>query len=107
MAYRTSTFDHRIVHSFPTRRSSDLKGETESGPEGRGRHVSGTVASDEETRRSGAAEDRDVRPGPAGADGLRDRRSEEHTSELQSPCNIVCRHMLVTKNNYDVLLTIC
>src|SRR5688500_20006018 len=24
-------------------------------------------------------------------------RSEEHTSELQSPCNIVCRHLLETK----------
>src|SRR5256885_13245930 len=25
-------------------------------------------------------------------------RSEEHTSELQSPCNIVCRLLLVKKN---------
>src|SRR5256885_11951854 len=25
------------------------------------------------------------------------RRSEEHTSELQSPCNIVCRLLLATK----------
>src|SRR3989454_4736913 len=25
------------------------------------------------------------------------RRSEEHTSELQSPCNIVCRLLLVKK----------
>src|SRR5688500_19502367 len=24
-------------------------------------------------------------------------RSEEHTSELQSPCNIVCRHLLENK----------
>src|SRR5688500_20080850 len=24
-------------------------------------------------------------------------RSEEHTSELQSPCNIVCRHLLEKK----------
>src|SRR5688500_19780689 len=41
----------------------------------------------------------------AGADGRRDRlcgqrrdgqfcRSEEHTSELQSPCNLVCRLLL-------------
>src|SRR5256885_12870240 len=28
-----------------------------------------------------------------GADG-RDGRSEEHTSELQSPCNLVCRLLL-------------
>src|SRR5256885_9770670 len=26
-------------------------------------------------------------------------RSEEHTSELQSPCNLVCRLLLVKKNN--------
>src|SRR2546426_3948203 len=28
----------------------------------------------------------------------RDRRSEEHTSELQSPCNLVCRLLLEKKN---------
>src|SRR5256885_5795504 len=28
-------------------------------------------------------------------------RSEEHTSELQSPCNIVCR-LLLEKKNYEV-----
>src|SRR5256885_6578156 len=27
------------------------------------------------------------------------RRSEEHTSELQSPCNIVCRLLLEKKNS--------
>src|SRR5256885_11184544 len=30
------------------------------------------------------------------------RRSEEHTSELQSPCNIVCR-LLLEKNNKLIL----
>src|SRR5256885_7454647 len=29
----------------------------------------------------------------------RDARSEEHTSELQSPCNLVCRLLLEKKNN--------
>src|SRR5256885_3588902 len=33
----------------------------------------------------------------AEANALR-RRSEEHTSELQSPCNLVCR-LLLEKNN--------
>src|SRR5256885_10054788 len=28
----------------------------------------------------------------------RQRRSEEHTSELQSPCNLVCRLLLEKKN---------
>src|SRR5256885_11090826 len=29
-------------------------------------------------------------------------RSEEHTSELQSPCNLVCRLLLEKKNNNSV-----
>src|SRR5256885_11015758 len=28
------------------------------------------------------------------------RRSEEHTSELQSPCNLVCRLLLEKKKDY-------
>src|SRR5256885_10889987 len=28
------------------------------------------------------------------------QRSEEHTSELQSPCNLVCRLLLEKKNKY-------
>src|SRR5256885_8049178 len=32
------------------------------------------------------------------------RRSEEHTSELQSPCNLVCRLLLEKKNNIRVNL---
>src|SRR2546426_7535810 len=31
--------------------------------------------------------------------GVSDSRSEEHTSELQSPCNLVCRLLLEKKNN--------
>src|SRR5256885_6846587 len=47
-------------------------------------------------------------PDPAAGDGLgrqgvqpeRDpRRSEEHTSELQSPCNLVCRLLLEKKKS--------
>src|SRR6516162_6085857 len=30
-----------------------------------------------------------------------DQRSEEHTSELQSPCNLVCRLLLEKKNKRD------
>src|SRR2546426_2167844 len=30
-------------------------------------------------------------------------RSEEHTSELQSPCNLVCRLLLEKKKNKDSL----
>src|SRR5256885_12174647 len=37
------------------------------------------------------------RPAPA-----RRIRSEEHTSELQSPCNLVCRLLLEKKNIYTL-----
>src|SRR5256885_12149410 len=32
-------------------------------------------------------------------------RSEEHTSELQSPCNLVCRLLLENKSTYTRSLT--
>src|SRR5256885_9323545 len=48
-----------------------------------------------------AAVDQDGLPGdpPAVADQVADEghRSEEHTSELQSPCNLVCRLLLEKK----------
>src|SRR5256885_10285789 len=31
-------------------------------------------------------------------------RSEEHTSELQSPCNLVCRLLLEKKNNIPCMV---
>src|SRR5437016_13680783 len=78
--------DHRDLHSFPTRRSSDLHGFTlfpETGFESvtltcvnNGAKPSGRVADDA---------------------GQRDRRSEEHTSELQSLTNLVCRLLLEKK----------
>src|SRR5256885_12677370 len=36
-------------------------------------------------------------------DGLPDARSEEHTSELQSPCNLVCRLLLEKKKKSTLL----
>src|SRR5215467_5162246 len=38
----------------------------------------------------------------AGAVGLREVRSEEHTSELQSPCNLVCRLLLEKKKKNQI-----
>src|SRR2546426_7665211 len=48
--------------------------------------------------RAGGAGRRDAarRPGGGAGDG-RWQRSEEHTSELQSPCNLVCRLLLEKK----------
>src|ERR1039457_7316418 len=36
---------------------------------------------------------------PGAASQIRSSRSEEHTSELQSPCNLVCR-LLLEKTHY-------
>src|SRR2546426_8631448 len=41
--------------------------------------------------------------GVAEARGGRHLRSEEHTSELQSPCNLVCRLLLEKKKNTEGL----
>src|SRR5207237_9531541 len=80
---------HPDLHSFPTRRSSDLRGRL---PDHRGVR-----------RRCLAAQPPDAsHPRSAGADrrqGDRQRRgrSEEHTSELQSHLNLVCRLLLEKK----------
>src|SRR5256885_13232739 len=34
----------------------------------------------------------------------RSDRSEEHTSELQSPCNLVCRLLLEKKKKYEIYI---
>src|SRR5688572_31080859 len=44
-----------------------------------------------------------VVPAPAGRGG---RRSEEHTSELQSQSNLVCRLLLVKINSFDKINTL-
>src|SRR5256885_12627532 len=41
---------------------------------------------------------------PQALELLRTHRSEEHTSELQSPCNLVCR-LLLEKNNINLTVT--
>src|SRR5690625_6938491 len=66
--------DHRDLHSFPTRRSSDLGCSDTRRPSPRDRHR--------------AAPDRVWR---------RRVRSEEHTSELQSRGHLVCRLLLEKK----------
>src|SRR5690348_17965687 len=86
------TRDHRDLHSFPTRRSSDLA-----------RRVS--TRSFEQLKR-----DVEARPGArqrleryrrelARELTLADLRSEEHTSELQSPVHLVCRLLLEKKTS--------
>src|SRR5205807_9108394 len=95
----------RHLHSFPTRRSSDLSGvvvvDKPSGPTSF--HVVRRVRGLYKTKRAGHTGTLDptatgVLPICIGeatkvasfvSEG--EKRSEEHTSELQSPCNLVCR----------------
>src|SRR5438270_11795725 len=77
---------HRDLHSFPTRRSSDLRPRSRSsGP----RRRSSRPSTRPRRRRSTSPR----RP-PAS-----EMRSEEHTSELQSQSNLVCRLLLEKKKN--------
>src|SRR2546426_7230314 len=43
----------------------------------------------------------EVHDGTATMDWMEQERSEEHTSELQSPCNLVCRLLLEKKKNNE------
>src|SRR5437660_2520489 len=72
---------HRDLHSFPTRRSSDL---SPGRPGGGGHRSHGSNA---------------VVLGTAGRAGNPMPRSEEHTSELQSRGQLVCRLLLEKKNS--------
>src|SRR5690606_39412975 len=86
---------HRDLHSFPTRRSSDLHPRTAAGrgvcapfwptvPPAAGARPA--VAGLPRARTAG------IRPVPP--------RSEEHTSELQSRENLVCRLLLEKKKQH-------
>src|SRR5690606_41974056 len=84
--------DHRDLHSFPTRRSSDLSvGSTSSAPS----PATSAVADTEEvtTAAPAAMASSTGSPKPSAREG----RSEEHTSELQSRENLVCRLLLEKK----------
>src|SRR6266513_5393070 len=71
--------DHRDLHSFPTRRSSDLNG---SPPRCR-RHFG-----------------RERRPTRQRLPRRHHSRSEEHTSELQSRFDLVCRLLIEKKKHW-------
>src|SRR5205809_3553152 len=75
--------DHRDLHSFPTRRSSDLVGSANG--------AEAVTIRDRSVVSSAATE-----------------RSEEHTSELQSRLHLVCRLLLEKKKALPfVSTTIC
>src|SRR5207253_9526902 len=95
---------HPDLPSFPTRRSSDLVGHEGSGPYRRlvvGEREEGRPAADvPEPQDAVAGGQHAVAPLAAAAPGedlLAVRRSEEHTSELQSRGHLVCRLLLEKK----------
>src|SRR5690606_40289927 len=89
---------HRDLHSFPTRRSSDLACGLQSANAsvfGRQRHdVADALAKLLARLEMGNMLARQ-------RDGFAGLRSEEHTSELQSRENLVCRLLLEKKNKMD------
>src|SRR5205807_10366778 len=96
---------HLLLHSFPTRRSSDLAFVLAAAGllDGRRCTTHWMYAADLARYCPSAKVDPDVLYVDAGpvvtsagsAAGI--DRSEEHTSELQSPCNLVCRLLLEKK----------
>src|SRR5690349_23808938 len=89
----------RDLHSFPTRRSSDLDEcregrETEAGERRPQRPARDRLRVDEVRgqQRDRRARERDDQRGDRG-----ELRSEEHTSELQSRRDLVCRLLLEKK----------
>src|SRR5690606_41863807 len=81
---------HRVLRSFPTRRSSDLVDRADA------------VLGHHRVVDAGAAEQAAMHDRVQGLDPaihhFREARSEEHTSELQSRENLVCRLLLEKKN---------
>src|SRR5262249_62409111 len=92
---------HRALPSFPTRRSSDLETRRDhSSPVNAGAlpKLSRLSATDWEARRiASLVSDGKVVSNFAAS---REARSEEHTSELQSLTNLVCRLLLEKKKTY-------
>src|SRR5690242_21853095 len=75
---------HRVLHSFPTRRSSDLRSRLWRAGATRCRPVT-------------TSSSRSATSGRARLTRSRAGRSEEHTSELQSHVKLVCRLLLEKK----------
>src|SRR5690606_41369840 len=103
----SSSGDHRDLHSFPTRRSSDLPDMWYGVPILKRHYLAEGMAKFALALFLGrpailATHHRFFRQGT----GRKNLRSEEHTSELQSRENLVCRLLLEKKNKSTQINTI-
>src|SRR5207237_10807135 len=103
---RSSSVDVRHLHSFPTRRSSDLGGDmTQTSLWTRLKRASGMRTHRVVLRIDGViAGGAQLLARPVPVLGAVAYRSEEHTSELQSHLNLVCRLLLEQKKTTYRLL---
>src|SRR5688500_19445726 len=96
MFFLYASLGHLALPSFPTRRSSDLAAAHGRSPfirPGGRRIASGANAPEQHAGTKSGSADRG-----SAALARRAERSEEHTSELQSTCNLVCRLLLEKKH---------
>src|SRR5688500_19320663 len=101
--FMSSSLRYHYLHSFPTRRSSDLEN-TEGLYVMMGGHFKKDTPDEVATEidlntRKGV--ERIIRHAFEFARSTGRTRSEEHTSELQSPCNLVCRLLLEKKKKQN------
>src|SRR5262249_61826267 len=98
-----ATAPPRPLPSFPTRRSSDLRAQPALSRSPQHVPRSHALSRDRRSYRGAAIGGPDcARRGVSlrsGSDRRTSVRSEEHTSELQSLTNLVCRLLLEKKNN--------
>src|SRR5206468_10078319 len=104
--YLYCSADHPHLHSFPTRRSSDLRIAPREQFHAHARPSFQNFAAVrtyqaavrfrriEEIKNLGFVKARQFAKRPDGGTHLRTLRSEEHTSELQSRSDLVCRLLL-------------
>src|SRR5205807_2989317 len=88
--------DHQHLPSFPTRRSSDLNSVATRNARLAAVHAFARFVATRAPEHVEACQRLLAVPTKRGSVRAVDR-SEEHTSELQSPCNLVCRLLLEKK----------
>src|SRR5690606_39478219 len=94
---------HRDLHSVPTRRSSDLarsRWRSGSHPPPRAIRPPSSPACRSSSSAAATARRAADRSPPSTPCSPKARRSEEHTSELQSRENLVCRLLLEKKKKH-------